>query len=63
MYNERLHSKELLDSFSKSVQKLLDDLDARYDGLKKNNESERTADHWTQKMMAEWFNKHGGLPI
>ncbi len=57
----RRTSTEMLESFKVSVEKLLEDIDKKYDELGKQRESETTFAHHTRRMILKWFGRNGGI--
>jgi len=54
---------DIYNQFTSSVATCLDELDKKYDELKKLKETERTRAHWTYKIISNYFNKRGGTTI
>jgi len=54
---------DIYNEYTNSVKACLNELDEKYDELKKLKETERTRAHWTYKIIANWFNKRGGTAI
>jgi len=66
MLNERLDSLELIKMFHNSVFDVLEELDDTLNWIKKHEPKEhrdRAGKYRTQKILAAWFEKHGGLPV
>ena len=52
--------EEILGQFVQDVQDLLNSIEKKHEYLKEvKDDSERTKAHWTQKLIKEWFFRHG----